>query len=244
MPTAQRQKELNELLSSLNMVIDDYDLLDKSLTHGSYTFENKLSSLENNERMEFLGDAVLKLIASRYLYDRFPEYAEGELTKIRSILISDSTLAKIAQKINLGKYLKLGFHENKMGGRKRSSTLACAFEAMLGAFYLDDKIDQLDIFLQNILEPEVTEIDKSASKYNYKAILQEYAQANSLELPDYKIVEEKGPAHDRTFGIEVLVNDELLGYGTGKSKKEAQQQAAKMALSALSLLEDEGEQEE
>lgn len=231
-----RTTELNELLSRLKLVIDSIELLDQSLTHGSYTFENKLPSLENNERLEFLGDAVLKIIASRYLFERFPEYPEGELTKVRSIVVSDATLARLAKELELGKYLNIGFHEEKMGGRKRSSTLACAFEAMLGAFYMDGKLESLSAFLIPLLEPEVTEIDSCASKYNYKAILQEYAQANGSGLPDYRIATEKGPAHDRTFKIEVFVNEELLGYGVGKSKKEAQQNAAKMALSSLGLL--------
>ena len=235
----QRINELNELLSSLNLRIDNYELLDLALTHGSYTFENKSHALSNNERLEFLGDAVLKLIASRYLYDRFPEYAEGELTKIRSILVSDRILAGIAEEIGLGKYLKMGFHEEKMGGRNRASTLACAFEAILGAFYIDGKMEPLHDFLYDILEPEVTEIDKSASKYNYKAILQEYTQANNADLPDYRIVKEEGPPHNRTFCVEVFVKDKSLGHGTGKSKKEAQQGAAQMALNSLGVLEEE-----
>lgn len=239
MVTDSRTTELNELLSRLNLTIDSIELLDQSLTHGSYTFENKLSSLENNERMEFLGDAVLKIITSKYLYERFPEYSEGELTKVRSILVSDATLARLAKEIELGKYLNIGFHEEKMGGRNRPSTLACAFEAMLGAFYLDGKIDSLSKFLIPLIEPEVTEIDSSTSKYNYKAILQEHTQAGGGGLPDYRVVTEKGPAHDRTFHVEVYVNEEILGHGTGKSKKEAQQNAAKMALSSLGLLGEE-----
>jgi len=235
MLNTQRINELNKLLSKLGLTIDNYECLDQALTHSSYTFENKYSSLLNNERLEFLGDAVLKLIASRYLYDRFPEYTEGDLTKIRAILVSDSILAKVAADLELGKYLNLGFHEKKMGGETRPSNLACAFEAILGAFYIDGKIDQLYNFLINLLNPEVTRIDQSAAKYNFKAILQEYAQGNAMELPDYKIINEEGPAHDRTFKIEVFVNDESLGYGAGKSKKEAQQKAAEMALDALGL---------
>ncbi len=241
MGTELRQTELNELLNSLGLEIDNYDLLDLALTHGSYTFENKLNSVENNERLEFLGDAVLKIIASRYLYDRFPEYQEGELTKIRSILVSDKTLAKLAEKINLGKYLNLGFHEEKMGGRTRSSTLACAFEAVLGAFYLDGKLEDLHRFLPELLEDEVTEIDQSWTKHNFKAILQEYTQGSNTGLPEYSIINEEGPPHNRTFEIEVFVNGEILGYGKGKSKKEAQQFAAKMALGALGLVEKEDE---
>ena len=239
MLTKQRINELNELLSKLGLTIDNYECFDKALTHSSYTFENKLPSLLNNERLEFLGDAVLKLIASRYLYDRFPEYAEGELTKIRSIIVSDNVLAKIAGDLELGKYLNIGFHEKKMGGTKRSSTLACAFEAILGAFYMDGKFHQLYNYLTNVLEPKVTELDQCVARHNFKAILQEYAQGKGMELPDYRIIKEDGPAHDKTFEIEVFVNEESLGHGNGKSKKEAQQKAAEMALNALNLLDKE-----
>ena len=180
---------------------------------------------------------MLKLLASRYLYERFPEYPEGELTKIRAILVSDNTLAHIAAKINLDKYLKIGYHEAKLGGRTRLSTLACTFEALLGAFYLDGKIDNLYDFLVKLLKDEVTEIDQSASKYNYKAMLQEYAQANGMPVPDYIVAKEEGPAHNKNFIIEVWVNGDKLGYGEGKSKKEAHQNAARMAAVALGLLE-------
>ncbi|OGH97676.1 MAG: ribonuclease III [Candidatus Melainabacteria bacterium GWA2_34_9] len=232
-----RKIELDELLKNLNLSIDDYSLLDVALTHSSYNFENKLEDIEDNERLEFLGDAVLKLLASRYLYNRFPEYPEGDLTKIRAILVSDSTLARIAAKINLDKYLKIGYHEAKLGGRTRSSTLACAFEALLGAFYLNGKVKELFDFLVELLKDEVTEIDQSASKYNYKAMLQEYAQANGMEIPEYVVVNEKGPAHNKVFAIEVWVNGEKLGFGEGNSKKEAHQIAARMAAVALGLLE-------
>ncbi len=237
MPDDKRLQELKKLTINLGLSIDDYDYLDLALTHSSYTFENKLDSLLNNERLEFLGDAVLKLIASRYLYDRFPEYSEGDLTKIRSILVSDSILAKLARNLNLGKYLKLGFHEKKMGGAERSSNLACAFEAVLGAFYIDGKINQLHNFLVVLFEPEVSIIDQSVAKSNFKAILQEYTQGEYMCLPEYRVVKEEGPPHNKTFEIEVFVNDKSVGHGVGKSKKEAQQKAAEMALNSLKLLD-------
>lgn len=237
MLTDKRKTELDEFLKNMNLNIDNYSLLDIALTHSSYNFENKQAETEDNERLEFLGDAVLKLIASRYLYDRFPEYPEGELTKIRAILISDNILAHSAAKLNLDKYLKIGYHEAKLGGRTRSSTLACAFESILGAFYLDGKIDKLYDFLVELLKDTVTEIDKSASKYNFKAMLQEYAQANGMEIPEYLVINEKGPAHNKIFAIEVWVNGDKLGFGEGSSKKEAHQIAARMAAVALGLLE-------
>jgi len=237
MLSQKRIRELDNLLEELDLTISDYERLDRALTHSSYTFENKLSSLENNERLEFLGDAVLKLIASDYLLDRFPEYSEGELTKIRAILISDSTLVKLANEINLGKYLKLGYHEDKNGGRSRPSTLACAFEALLGALYLDGKEHELRLMLINLLDEEITRIDESDSKFNFKAILQEYTQAKGLGLPEYKIIKEEGPAHSKTFEIEVLIQGEPYGTGKGKSKKEAQQIAAQNAVEKIQILQ-------
>ena len=233
----KRKEQLDEFLRVVNLPIDNYSLLDVALTHSSFTFENKLSDEENNERLEFLGDAVLKLTASKYLYDRFPEYPEGELTKIRAILVSDKILAQIADKINLDKFLKLGYHEEKMGGRKRSSTAACAFEAILGAFYLDGKYHELFKFLTDIFEDEVTKIDQSASKYNFKAMLQEYAQGQGLGIPEYLVVKEDGPAHNKSFEVDVYVNGECLGSGAGKSKKEAHQNAAQQAVAKIGLLE-------
>ncbi len=239
MQDTNRKKLIDELLKSINLTIDDYALLDIALTHSSFTFENKDETLKNNERMEFLGDAVLKLIASRYLYERFPEYTEGELTKIRAIIISDKVLAHLAVKINLANYLKLGYHEEKLGGRKRASTLACAFEAILGAFYIDGKLDGLYDFLVELLEDEVTTIDESVSKNNFKAMLQEHVQADGIEIPEYIVAEEQGPAHNRIFIIEVYIKGQKLGFGEGKSKKEAHQNAAKMALIGLGLIEGE-----
>ena len=232
-----RKKELDNFLERVELSINDYSLLDLAFTHSSYTFENKLLDPENNERLEFLGDAVLKLIASRYLYDRFPDYTEGELTKIRAILVSDKTLAKIAEGIELYKYLKLGYHEEKMGGRKRSSTMACAFEAILGAFYIDGQFHGLFKFLTKIMEEEVTRIDQSASKYNYKAVLQEHVQGQGFEIPEYVVIKEDGPPHNKSFEVAVFVNGDNLGQGIGKSKKEAHQAAAKQAVLKLGVLE-------
>jgi len=239
MVSNDRKIELEEFLKSTGMSIKNIDLLDTALTHSSFVFETKNSEIEDNERMEFLGDAVLKLGASRYLYERFADYAEGGLTKIRAILVSDKTISKFAVKINLDKYLKVGYHEAKLGGRTRSSTMACAFEAVLGAFYLDGQFGEIYNFLKLFFEDEVTKIDQSASKYNFKAMLQEYAQGHGMQVPEYLVVEEQGPAHNKLFKIEVAVNQEILGYGEGKTKKEAHQQAAKMALNTLGLHNEE-----
>jgi len=238
MDETAEKSHIKELLSSIGVDCDDYDLILQSLTHSSFTFEQKWPSLMSNERLEFLGDSVLKLISSEYLYERFEEYSEGELTKIRASLVSDSTLVKFAKKIKLGKYLLLGFHEEKNGGRERNSTLACAFEALLGALYLEGKFFELQTFLHKIFDEEVTLIDKSTTKSNFKAVLQEHVQSDSLSLPVYKVVKESGPPHNKTFNTEVYVNDLLQGEGKGKSKKEAEQNAAKEALIKLKIIEE------
>jgi ribonuclease-3 len=162
---------------------------------------------------------------------------EGDLTQIRAVLVSDRTLFQIADKFNLGNYIKLGFHEEKMGGRTRQSTIACGFEALLGALYLSAKIDDLENMLVHIIEEEVTIIDESASKFNYKAILQEYTQAKYNSLPVYKIINEEGPDHEKIFEVYVKVNDEITGIGKGQTKKFAQQEAAKDAITNLGLVE-------
>jgi ribonuclease-3 len=207
-----------------------------ALTHSSYTYENKLSVLCNYERLEFLGDAVLKLIVSQLLYERFPQYREGDLTKIRSVIVSDAVLAKVADQLGLGDYIVFGISEARSGGAKKQSSLACALESLLGAFYLDGQFDTCQRLLDDLLEDEITAIDLNKTKDNFKAVLQEFTQAEELGLPDYKTIEEKGPPHNKTFIIECWVNDEMIGVGRGKSKKAAQQEAAKMALQTLSVL--------
>lgn len=231
--SVKRIKQLEELMDKLEIWFSDLDLLDKALTHSSYTFENKLPSTMNNERLEFLGDAVLKLVASEYLYERFPDYQEGEMTKIRAILISDNVLSKIADKISIGAYLNLGYHEERSGGRTRPSNLACAFEALLGALYIDGKMTDIQDLLLKLLSEEVTNIDSDDVKNNFKAVLQEFTQAKDNSLPVYIVTNETGPAHDKTFEIEVFINNISFGIGQGKSKKEAQQNAAKQALSSI-----------
>lgn len=238
----KRKKEIDEFLEKINLTADDYSFLDMALTHSSYPFENKLPNDEDNERLEFLGDAVLKLMSGKCLYERFPGYSEGELTKICAVLVSDKTLSRIAEKINLGKYIKLGYHEEKTGGRNRLSTLAGAFEAVLGAFYLDGKFHCLYDFWVRLFEDEITKIDNSASKYNFKAILQEYAQAKSFEIPKYIVVKEDGPAHNKLFTVKVSVNGKESGCGEGKTKKDAHQKAAEIAVTNLEILESSKKQ--
>lgn len=235
----KRKQQILALLKVLNMPRPrNYALYDRALTHSSFTYENKLSSVDNYERLEYLGDAVLKLVVSEYLFERFPEYREGELTKIRAVVVSDARLAEVAKSLNLGEYIIFGTSEAKSGGRKKVSNLACAFEALLGALYLDGKMPRLRDMLHTQLETMVTQVDMSKTKDNYKAALQELTQAEGGILPLYRTVRESGPSHNRIFHVEVSVNGEIMGIGAGKSKKEAQQQAARHALETLNELEE------
>jgi ribonuclease III len=234
----EREADLLALTEMLGLSAPNcYAYYDQALTHSSYTYETGASSLCNYERLEFLGDAVLKLLISDYLFERFPHYREGELTKIRAVVVSDAVLAQIADKLDLGVYMVFGASEARSGGARKQSNLACALEALLGALYLDGKLEEARHLLQDLLEDITTEVDLSKTKDNFKAVLQEYSQGENWGLPHYRVVKEEGPSHSRRFYIEVRLNDEILGYGQGKTKKEAQQSAARVALEALNVLD-------
>lgn len=243
--TNERKKELAGFLSSTGFSeTEQYEVFHRALTHSSFTYENRLNVADNYERLEFLGDAVLKLITSEYLFERFPEYREGDLTKIRAVVVSDAQLAELAKEINLGDIMIFGQSEERSGGRQKTSNLACGFEAFLGALFLDGKMGEIREFLVNLFEDLVTDVDLSKTKDNFKAALQEYTQSEDGKLPQYRTVKEAGPSHNRTFHVEAIIAGEVLGYGIGKSKKEAQQEAAKLALEALGIIESDIEDEE
>lgn len=216
--------------------IKNKGLFQKALTHSSFSKENNLSSLENYERLEFLGDAVLKLSISSILWKNFPEYPEGELTKIRSIIVSDNALADIGAKIGLKPLIVLGAHEEKMGGRDKKSILACMFEAILGAYYLDGQTKEISDFLEEIFTPMIKEVDEHFEKFNAKAVLQEYTQSQNKTTPTYKVVDEVGPEHDKIFVVEVSFNGENLAQGKGKTKREAEQASAYEACKKLKII--------
>lgn len=221
-----------------NIQITDETLFKKALTHPSFTKENNISSLENYERLEFFGDSVLKLAVSEKLVKKFADKHEGDLTKIRSILVSDETLAKIAEDINLTDLIILGNHAEKAGERKRSSIKACVFEAILGAYYLDNKKEEIINFLIEIFEPYMQNVIENLSKYNSKEILQEYTQAKNKDLPTYKLVEELGPKHAPQFVVEVVYQGRILATATGKSKKDAEQKCAYQACIKLGVINE------
>lgn len=185
------------------------------------------------ERLEFLGDAVLKLVVSQWLYERFASLPEGEMTKVRARVVSDETLARVALTLNLGEYLNLGPAEKRNRGKTKVGTLASAFEAILGAIYTVHGYAAADAFLQTYLGPEFTTGVEVGGQDNYKAVLQEYTQQRYKSVPEYRLVAEIGPEHDRFYDMDVWVAGERLGGGRGRSKKAAEQVAAAEALAAI-----------
>ena len=224
------------LLDKIFGKVDDIELVEKALTHPSYTKELNLDDLMNYERLEFFGDSVLKLFTSKLLYNTYPNYPEGDLSKIRSILVSDNILSKIAFEIGVDKRIKLGPAEEKQGGRKRESNLACSVEALLGAYYLNGKIEEIENFIREYLMPYAKDIDEHFEKYNAKDLLQQYTQGIDKTLPEYKTVAIHGPAHKPEFEIEVVWQNKVLATAKGKSKKEAQQNCAYEACRTLGVI--------
>lgn len=227
---------MQKLEGIFGIKIDNPDFFKKALTHPSFTKEQDLPYVDNYERLEFLGDAVLKLATSDILYKKYPDYTEGDLSKIRSIVVSDNTLSKIANKIGFCEHIILAHHEAKQGLAHIESVCACAFEAVLGAYYLDGKFDLVIPFLQKVLMPYIEEVDKNFEKFNAKAILQEYTQGLTKEIPIYSIVGESGPAHSKTFDVEVSYQGHVIAKGQGKTKKEAEQHAAYEACKKLGAI--------
>jgi ribonuclease-3 len=215
---------------------NDKELFKKALRHTSYTKENEMDVLESYERLEFLGDAVLKLVISEILYRKYPEYQEGELTKIRSIVVSDSMLSVIARDIGLDKLVNLGSNEEKHGLRKIESICACALEAVLGAYYMDGNFKKLYTFMEKTFLPYIEDVNGNFQKYNAKAMLQEYTQGQNREIPVYKITGETGPAHEKVFTIEVLYQGSVIAQGSGRTKKEAEQKGALEACEKLGVI--------
>jgi len=206
--------------------INDETLFKRALTHPSFTKEQELSFLDSYERLEFLGDSVLKLLTSDILFEMYPEFPEGKLSKIRSIVVSDMTLAKIFKSFKLEELLIIAKHEKKQGLSNNDTICACAFEALLGAFYLEGKLKSLRKFLKKVLKPYIEDVNANYINFNAKALLQEYTQGVNKQLPVYKLLEEKGPAHKKVFTVQVSFNNEVCGIGSGGTKKEAEQNAA------------------
>lgn len=222
-----------ELEKKLGLVFDDKALLLQALVHTSYINENPSFPLDDNERLEFLGDAVLDFVVGDYLYHRFPEMKEGELTWLRASLVKGETLAQFARKISLGNFLLLGKGEEESGGRERNSILGSAFEALVGAIYLDKDLDTVRSFLEPFIEPELDQLLREATGLDPKSQLQEFVQEWLGITPSYRTLEEKGPEHSRTFVVGVFLREKLWGKGEGHSKQQASMEAAQNALETL-----------
>ena len=207
------------------------NLLEEALTHSSYANEHRNDQIRDNERLEFLGDAILDLIISEYLFKKYPNMPEGDLSKLRASIVCEGSLAKNAKKIALGKYILLGKGEELTGGRTRASILADAFEAITGSLFLDGGFEEAKRFIHATLVADVEQSECIESLYtDYKTLLQECIQKISTQPIQYEVVGEEGPDHDKHFYVEVFHEERSLGRGVGKSKKEAEQDAAKKAL--------------
>jgi len=207
-------------------------LLYQAFTHSSYVNEHRRKFFADNERLEFLGDAVLELSVSQYLFQQYTGMSEGELTKLRAAIVCEPSLVLFANELNFGKYVLLGKGEELTGGRERPALLADVFEAFIGALYLDQGLETAVAFLEKVVFPKI-ELGAFSHVMDYKSQLQEIIQQQNNGVLGYEIVEEKGPAHNRTFISRVILNTIELGIGHGRSKKEAEQQAARLAIHAL-----------
>lgn len=216
----------------LDIVFNDKNLLKQAFTHSSYVNEHRDKNISDNERLEFLGDAVLELGVSQYLYKQKERLAEGDLTKLRASIVCEPSLVEFSLQLDFGDFLLLGHGEEQSGGRKRPAILADVFEAFLGALYLDQGYDAVIQFLKQYVYPKIT-TGAFSHAMDYKSRLQEHIQENRNHSIEYVIANEKGPSHDKQFVAQVIINGNVAGEGEGHTKKEAEQRAAKHALDTL-----------
>ncbi len=231
--TKDDKKKLKDFEKHLGYRFSHKQLLKRALTHKSYANEKRLDPKNHNERLEFLGDAVIELVVSHLLMDQYPESAEGELSKVRASIVNEKTLASVARDHQIGDFLYLGKGEEMGAGREKSSLLSDALEAVLGAIYLDRGFKKAFTVIRRIALELFDQVGTEGFYQDYKTVLQERAQTLFKTVPKYRLVKEMGPDHDKTFEVNLLIKGEILGVGKGKSKKAAEQNAAKRALSAL-----------
>jgi len=230
--------DLGNLQANLGVTFKDTSLLQQSLVHRSYLNENPELPLESNERLEFLGDAVLGLVTAKMLYSQFPNFSEGDLTKLRSALVCGETLSRIALSLRLGDYLYLGHGEEDSGGRYRSRNLSCTLEAVIGAILLDQGLEVTKSFILRILGRELEQALEDKLMPDYKSRLQQVIQSERRITPVYRTLEEAGPGHAPVFTVEVMAGDSILGKGQGQNKRSAEMEAARVALEALAEKEE------
>ncbi len=227
-----RLEMLRDLEEHMGYLFESPSLLDQALTHKSYANEAG-ADLPDNERLEFLGDAVLDLAVSHLLYEAVPALSEGDMSKIRAHLVREESLEAIAQSLDLGNFLRLGRGEEQSGGREKASILANGFEALVAAIYLDSGFDLAFRFVETIFLPAISGMEGVVVDADFKTRLQEFCQARYGKAPAYRLVTESGPDHAKLFEVEILVGSRALGRGRGRSKKEAEQRAAQNALEIL-----------
>ena len=208
------------------------DLLNLAFSHRSFANENP-GICDNNEKLEFLGDSVLGLVVSEYLFQSLPDKAEGDLARIKSFVVSENSLALIAKNLKVDNFILIGKGEEYSGGRSKKAILADCMEAIIGAYFLDSGFTPSRKFILSVLIPEINKVLEDRHEKDYKTLLQELVQKNHKSYPRYSLVEKSGPDHDRTFRIEVRINGRTFGRGYGKNKKEAEQNAASIAYKAL-----------
>ncbi len=225
--------DLSAIQERLGITFRDLSLLQRALTHRSYLNEHPEHALEDNERLEFLGDAVLDFVAGAWLYNRFPEMNEGQLTRLRAGLIRTETLARFAQDYLIGQVLLLGHGEDESGGRNRARNLCGAFEAVIGAMYLDQGMDAVRQFIEPLFVPALEDILTRAADKDPKSLLQEWSQAAVGETPVYQTVASQGPDHAKEFTVAVTIGATEVARGVGHSKQSAAQEAALHALEAI-----------
>ncbi len=227
-----QKMNFEQFQQTIGVTFKDKELMKQAFTHSSYVNEHRGKNYEDNERLEFLGDAVLELAVSQYLFRKFPNMTEGELTKLRASIVCEPSLVHFAENLNFNDLVLLGKGEEMTGGRTRPALLADAFEAFIGALYLDQGFQVAVTFLDKYVFPEIKP-GAFSHAMDYKSLLQEIVQQQKDGQIEYAIVEEKGPAHNREFVANVFIQEEVFGIGIGRTKKEAEQKAAKEALNKL-----------
>jgi len=232
--STQIEESPQDFSRRINLEFNNIGLLTRALTHRSY-FNEHQDAVEDNERLEFLGDAVLDFMVAAWLYHRFPEMAEGQLTRLRAALVGNEQLAQYANEFHLGAAMRLGHGEAESGGRERLPLLGSTFEALVGALYLDQEIDRVWRFMDPILEKAVKKIMANQIEHHPKSILQEWSQSKGYGTPIYRTIGDSGPDHDKYFEVEVCIDGIVYGSGKGHSKQAAAKIAAKNALENLDL---------
>lgn len=227
-----KESQFKDFQQQIGITFADEKLLRHAFTHSSYVNEHRRKPFEDNERLEFLGDAVLELTVSQFLFKKYPTMAEGGLTKLRAAIVCEPSLVSFANELGFGKLILLGKGEEMTGGRERPALLADVFEAFIGALYLDQGIDTVIGFLERTVFPKIN-AGAFSHVMDFKSQLQELIQRDGTGVIEYRVLQEKGPAHSKEFISRVTLNGKELGVGTGKSKKEAEQHAAQKALSVL-----------